>query len=201
MPATLELDPQLVPGPRSPEWGGGGAGEEWRQNPAGGGPPGGDDFGGDDDDDDGDGGRGDWGRGDGGRWVTVATFWDPPAAHIARLKLDSEGIECFLADENIVATNWLTANAVGGVKLQVRVADARQAAGVLRRARVAAASAARDGEEPLFDGQVLCPRCGSGDLHRVRLDRRLSLLWVLLLGAPLPMFRKRTRCAGCGSEW
>ena len=53
------------------------------------------------------------------RWVTVATFWQPTHAHIARLKLESEDIDCMIIDENLVATDWLYASAVGGIKLQV----------------------------------------------------------------------------------
>src|SRR5947209_8216422 len=45
------------------------------------------------------------------RWITVATFWQPTHAHIARLKLEAEDIPCVLLDENLVATDWLYANA------------------------------------------------------------------------------------------
>jgi hypothetical protein len=70
-------------------------------------------------DDDGDGDD----DGDHSRWLTVATFWEPTEAHIARLKLESEEIDCMILDENLVATYWFWANAVGGIKLQVREAD------------------------------------------------------------------------------
>jgi hypothetical protein len=70
-------------------------------------------------------------RGDSGRWITVATFSLPQQAQIARLRLESEDIDCFLIDENLVATDWLLANAVGGIKLQVREEDAAQARQIL----------------------------------------------------------------------
>ena len=150
------------------------------------------------DDRDTDDGDGDDGEGDDGPWVTVATFWHPTEAHLARLKLESEGIDCFLSDENIVTTYWLYANAVGGVKLLVREQDAPRAAELLRRGSAAIAEA---DAQPLFDGQDRCPRCGCADIHTSRLDRRLTLLSILLLGAPLPIFRKRTHCAACRFEW
>ena len=141
------------------------------------------------------------GGGDDGPWVTVATFWQPTAAHLARLKLESEGIDCFLSDENIVTTYWLYANAVGGVKLLARGQDAPRAVELLRRGAPAAAAIADADGQPLFDGQDRCSRCGSDDIHTSRLDRRLTLLSILLLGAPLPILRKRTRCAACRFEW
>lgn len=59
--------------------------------------------------------------------VTVATFDTMPDAHIALGKLGAAGIDAYLADENLVQTDWLYAAAVGGIKLQVRQID-RQAA-------------------------------------------------------------------------
>ena len=143
------------------------------------------------------------GEGDGagdGPWVTVATFWQPPAAHIARLRLESDGIACALLDENFVATEWLMANALGGIKLQVPATLAARAAGLLAREPADDAATNSQGQ-PLFDGQTLCPRCGSADIYPVRVARRWAFLSMLLLGAPLPIPARRTRCAACGFEW
>src|SRR2546423_14300638 len=101
------------------------------------------------------------GTGDDGRWVRVGTFWQPTEAHMARLKLESEGIDCFLADEHIVTTYWLYANAVGGIKLHAREADAPRAVELLRGRSPACAAVAEADGQPLFDGLDRCPRCGS----------------------------------------
>lgn len=155
---------------------------------------------GDGEDDDGDnGGGGDDYRDNGGRWVTVATFWLAPEAHIARLRLESEGIDCVIVDENLVATDWLFANAVGGIKLQVPADQAVRARETL--APAAGRPAADAAGEPLYDGQARCPRCGSDDVFRTPLSRRAAFLCILFLGAPLPLLRPRTRCAACGFEW
>ena len=48
--------------------------------------------------------------GDGGepvRWIVVATFWSPAQMHLARLRLESENIDCQIANENIVAVDFL----------------------------------------------------------------------------------------------
>jgi hypothetical protein len=135
--------------------------------------------------------------GDEGPWETVATFWQPPQAHVARLRLEQGDIPCVLFDENLIATDWFLANAVGGIKLQVRVVDAERA-----RELLALPSAPRPTcDEPLYDGQVLCPRCGSDRHHPERLSRRLMFLSILLLGAPLPIFVRHNRCEACGETW
>ncbi len=51
--------------------------------------------------------------------ITIATYDDMPSAHIAMGRLHAEGIDCWLADENLVQTDWLYSIAVGGIKLQV----------------------------------------------------------------------------------
>ena len=77
-----------------------------------------------------DGSGGDPGRDDDG-WVTVATFWASEPAHLARLCLESNGLDCVLLDEYLVSTDWLLANAAGGIKLQVLRRRAAQARAIL----------------------------------------------------------------------
>jgi hypothetical protein len=62
----------------------------------------------------------------------IATFSHPFEAHLAKGKLESEGIEAFIADENIVGINWLYSNLVGGVKLKVREEDKERALKILQ---------------------------------------------------------------------
>ena len=64
--------------------------------------------------------------------ITIATYSEPMMAHIAQAKLEAEGIESFIADENTVATVWSYAIMTGGAKLQVRQNDAQQARQILR---------------------------------------------------------------------
>lgn len=53
------------------------------------------------------------------RLVTVATFHEPVAAAMAKNFLESEGIPAVLFDEDTIATDWMLAGAIGGIKLQV----------------------------------------------------------------------------------
>ena len=66
-------------------------------------------------------------------FVTVATFDLSTEAHIAMGRLQAEGIDCHLADEHLVQTDWLYSIAVGGIKLQVAPEDAERAVQILAR--------------------------------------------------------------------
>lgn len=66
-------------------------------------------------------------------WVLVASFLQPIDAHVARIALESEGIEVVVDDEHTVSIDPLAAVALGGVKLRVRASRAEDAAEVLQR--------------------------------------------------------------------
>lgn len=57
------------------------------------------------------------------RITTVRTFDDPIKAKLALNYLNSEGVDAYLSDDNIVMNTWYLANAVQGIKLQVREED------------------------------------------------------------------------------
>jgi hypothetical protein len=65
--------------------------------------------------------------------VTLREYRDLPQALIAKGVLDSAGIPCFLADENIIRMDWMWSNLMGGVKLRVRQEDATEAAELLQQ--------------------------------------------------------------------
>lgn len=63
--------------------------------------------------------------------VTVAAFTLSAEAEACKLLLEQKGIRVFLADDNLVRTNWFLSNAIGGAKLQVAAPDAERAAKIL----------------------------------------------------------------------
>ena len=164
------------------------------------------------------------GGGDGGepvRWVTVGAFWNSSGAHLARLRVEAEGIDCVLLDELLVSTDWLYANAAGGIKLQVPHADAARAHELLTQSRprhddgerVQAADEVDEVDEAdeadEADGlaatsaaspQGVCPRCGGTDVYRAWFSRRL-FFGLLLFGLPLPLPIPARRCRDCRNEW
>lgn len=87
----------------------------------------------------------------------LKTFDNPIDAHLLKSKLESEGIACYILDENIVGLNPLLNIAVGGIKLMVAVADLDRARLVLEEI---------DNTPFLTDQDVAirCPECGSTNI-------------------------------------
>jgi hypothetical protein len=131
-------------------------------------------------------------------WVTVASFSQPIEAHLARTKLESEGIACIVGDENLVRVDWLLSNAVGGVKLLVPEWEAEQARALLRP-QPHLVVVAEEGEPA--DGELICPRCRSYDVYYQRFSQRVAGIFILLFGFLIPWRSRRWTCKQCGYEW
>ena len=128
--------------------------------------------------------------------VTVASFRDVLDAEAAKAALESAGIECYLANSEIVGMNWMWSQAVGGVKLRVwdhDLEDARQLLSENRSTDAEEAAAAAEPEEH-------CPRCGSTELHLVNLSR-LPAAVSAFITLPIPIFGRRVKCSACGHRW
>lgn len=63
--------------------------------------------------------------------VTLAAFHDPMKARLVKTRLESEGVECFLQDQNIVELDSWAVLAFGGVKLCVKEDDVARAVEIL----------------------------------------------------------------------
>jgi hypothetical protein len=128
--------------------------------------------------------------------VTVRQFRDLPEALLAKGSLESAGIECFLADENLVRLDWFISNFIGGIKLNVRPADESNARKLL--------------DEPILEGlyvqgvglyeQPRCPQCQSLDVNFQELDRPIAYMSAFLR-VPMPVQRPAWRCHDCDAEW
>jgi hypothetical protein len=125
----------------------------------------------------------------------VRTFSSPPEAHLARSVLDAAGIPTYLADDNIVAADWLYSNAVGGVKLLVP-SDRRDEAIVLLDAPAESLDTAVLPDDG--NGEV-CAGCGGTRFEPVTQGRRWAALSWLLVGVPLAPVHHRRRCVRCGA--
>ena len=55
--------------------------------------------------------------------VTVKTFDNSMDAHLLKSRIESEGVRCFLFDDETVTMNPLFAQAIGGIKLKVNQRD------------------------------------------------------------------------------
>jgi hypothetical protein len=68
-----------------------------------------------------------------GELAVIRKFRDLHEAWLAKGALDAAGIESHLLDENLVRLDWFYSNAIGGVRLCVRVDDAAEAFRVLNQ--------------------------------------------------------------------
>ena len=94
--------------------------------------------------------------------VTVATFEFLPEAETAKSILQAEGLTVFLADAELVTTNWLLGAAVGHIKLQVPGSQAQQAAAVIEELRAhRRAERARDEDQEDQPETTRCLACGA----------------------------------------
>ncbi len=128
--------------------------------------------------------------------MTVRQFRDLPEALLAKGCVESAGIECFLGDENLVRLDWFISNFIGGIKLNVKVADAENARQIL--------------DEPILEGiyvqgvglyeQPRCPKCQSLDVNFRELDRPIAYMSAFLR-MPMPVQRRAWRCHSCQAEW
>jgi Putative prokaryotic signal transducing protein len=128
--------------------------------------------------------------------VTIRQFRDLPEALLAKGSLESAGIECFLADENLVRLDWFISNFIGGIKLNVHATDEANARRLL--------------DEPILEGlyvqgvglyeQPRCPQCHSLDVNFQELDRPIAYMSAFLR-VPIPMQRPAWHCHACDAEW
>jgi Putative prokaryotic signal transducing protein len=129
--------------------------------------------------------------------ITVERFRDLPEALLAKGKLESAGIPCFLADTELVRTDWLLSNLIGNMRLQVRAEDAEEAVALLHEP--IPATFITDDFGGAYD-QPQCPKCNSLDIAFEVIDRFWSYA-LMLLGIPIPVRKSNWKCYSCGAEW
>jgi hypothetical protein len=145
------------------------------------------------------------------RLVTIATASHAHEAHLLRGALEAEGIAVVLADEHLIAIDWLHSNAIGGVKVMVREGDVAAALAILEgeplpldEELVLAAGA--DGERaprPPRPASAVptCPRCGSAGVDVPAPAPAPSTLLRMLAPLLRPLSPRRARCHACAYAW
>lgn len=128
--------------------------------------------------------------------VAVRKFRDLPEALLAKGALESSGIECFLADANLVRLDWFISNLIGGVKLLVDREHADAASNVLNQPIPEEFEVQGVGEYV----QPRCPKCYSLDIVFEDLNKPVAYA-TAYLGVPIPLSRKSWKCNTCGRRW
>jgi DNA-directed RNA polymerase subunit RPC12/RpoP len=134
--------------------------------------------------------------------VTIATFEYYQFAHIAKTKLESEGINCCINDEYTASMNWLYTNAIGGIKLQVLSNDVDKALEVLNENDlIGNKEALKDIQLDDEEETVRCPYCKSEEIIDEKYSKRWAYLAILFLGFPLLFKKRKYLCKDCGYKW
>ncbi len=128
--------------------------------------------------------------------VLLRRFLNLPEALLAKGRLETAGINCFLADDNMVRLDWFISNLLGGVKLMVDEADIDEAESILTQPTPESFEVEAVGNYE----QPRCPQCGSLDVSFEELDKKFSFA-TAFFNVPVPMHNKGWNCHACKHSW
>ena len=108
-------------------------------------------------------------------------------------RLQEEGINCWLKDENTLTLNPIWSGAMGGIRLMVAETQAERAADLLTKYKQE-----RKAQTP-------CPNCGSTETEFISSPKK-PMNWFAALGSffagDYALAAKRNwNCFTCGKEW
>ena len=127
----------------------------------------------------------------------IANYQYTSEAYLFKGKLESEGVEVFLQNENTINTDPLLSNALGGVKLFVKSEDVMKAKQILDSIP----------EYSVDDkGELLtCPNCGAQKIEFLTTVKDLVSLVTFIFGILLSIFpfytKYKYRCESCNFEF
>lgn len=133
--------------------------------------------------------------------ITLEIYQDPALAHIIRARLESNGISCFLADENMIGINPLYNQALGGIKLKIFEHDLEKCREIL------AEDEELELEEtaPTTEAFMTCPYCHSTEVRNGQATTDKFSLWTMLLSFIMliyPFYSKKAwHCFNCGKDF
>jgi ribosomal protein S27AE len=123
--------------------------------------------------------------------ITLRSFDNYFLANITLTKLQDAGIECYLKDENTVTIDPILSNAIGGIKLVVKEADAADAKQLLQQ----------------FDEEYLksvkCPKCSATEITLVTkpgASNYITAIFTWLFSSYAVAAESIYQCGKCGYE-
>ena len=129
--------------------------------------------------------------------IEIANYQFSSEAYLFKGKLESEGIEVFLQNENTINTDPLLSTALGGVKLFVNSEDVLQSRQILDSIP----------EYSVDDkGELLsCPNCGSQKIIMTTTIKDIKSFLAFIYGLltlSMPLFSKQKyKCESCNFEF
>ena len=131
------------------------------------------------------------------KFYQIATYQYSSEAYLIKGKLESEGIEVFLQNENTINTDPLLSNALGGVKVFVHSGDVLKSRQILD----SIPKYAVDNKGEL----LVCPNCSSQHVNMVTSikDVKSFLAFIYaLFTLSMPIFTKQKyMCENCHFEF
>ncbi len=131
--------------------------------------------------------------------ITIMTFDNSIDTHLLKSKLESEGITCYIFDENMVSLYPLYNITVGGIKLKINESDYDKANEILELINTS---------KPTDEqGQVIkCPKCESKDLYTgfksMKGTKGIISIIISFLFMVFPIYYKTVyKCKSCGNEF
>lgn len=131
--------------------------------------------------------------------ITLRTFDNATTAHIQKSRLESEGIECYLFDENMSTLNLAYVIALGGIKLNIKSTDIEKAECILKEIEETHIT---DEDDKI----ISCPNCSSTELDTgVKSMKGIKGLLSAIMSFSLmtfPIYYKTVvKCKDCGCEF
>lgn len=130
-------------------------------------------------------------------FIEIANYQYSTEAYLFKGKLESEGIEVFLQNENTINTDPILSNALGGVKIFVYSEDVLKARHILDAI-----------PEYFLDdkGELLsCPNCGSQKMNMTTTIKDFKSFFAFIYGLltlSMPLFSKQKyKCESCNFEF
>lgn len=127
----------------------------------------------------------------------IATFPYSTGALILKGKIESEGIEVFMFDNNTIDTDPLLSNAIGGVKLFVQTENVDKAQQIMSEF---SKYSLNDKGESLH-----CPKCNSEKIDFLTTIKDIKSLMAFIFSFLLVIFpiyiKYNYKCEDCNSEF
>jgi hypothetical protein len=144
-------------------------------------------------------------------WIEIISFTLPQDAYLIKGRLESEGIDIILKDELTTQVYNFYSNAIGGVKLLVKECDFEKAHAILVESKYIKIEELKPNKfltdfdrysQRLMDKTNLqCPFCKSENVTIKKQAGYVVMFSFLLLGFPIPIFKKRYHCFDCDKNW
>jgi Putative prokaryotic signal transducing protein len=131
--------------------------------------------------------------------VTFESYSDPMLAEIILGRLQANGIDCFIADNNTIGANPLFNNTLGGIKIKVFEHDVEKCRQILAEVEDLPVDELPEQQE------VTCPYCNSNNVRYGSATEQKttwlgSLVSLVTLTYPF-IARKAWHCFNCGRDF